>query len=62
MVFIPSTPSQSTRTKGRLNPPPLLRHPQKYEPVIDKLPPKPRFIMRRTLENVKFGAGKDYRL
>ncbi|KAI7837968.1 hypothetical protein COHA_008271 [Chlorella ohadii] len=35
---------------------------QKYEPVIDKLPPKPRFIMRRTLENVKFGAGKDYRL
>ncbi|PRW45123.1 fad dependent oxidoreductase [Chlorella sorokiniana] len=35
---------------------------KKYEPLVDKLPPKPRFIMRRTLENIKFGAGKDYRL
>ena len=35
---------------------------QKYVPVIEKLPPKQRFLMRRALENWRFGAGKDYRL
>jgi hypothetical protein len=35
---------------------------QKYVPIIEKLPPKQRFLMRRALENWRFGAGKDYRL
>ena len=35
---------------------------QKYVPLIDKLPPKPRYLMRRALENWEFGAGKDYKL
>lgn len=30
--------------------------------VIDKLPPKPRFFMRRALEAWKYGSGQDYKL
>ena len=35
---------------------------QKYVPIIEKLPPEQRFLMRRALENWRFGAGEDYRL
>jgi lycopene cyclase CruP len=35
---------------------------QKYGPVIEKLPPKPRFLMHRAMDNWKYGAGKDYEL
>jgi hypothetical protein len=36
--------------------------PQKYGPLIERLPPGPRFLMRRAMDSWKFGAGKDYRL
>lgn len=35
---------------------------QKYRPLIEKLPPKPRFLMHRAMDNWKYGAGKDYTL
>ena len=34
----------------------------KYAPLIERLPPKQRFIMRRTLEALKYGSGRDYEL
>lgn len=35
---------------------------QKYKPLIEKLPPKPRYMMRRAMEMWEFGAGKDFKL
>lgn len=49
---------------GRLRPPQRgpVPPPQKYGPLIERLPPKPRFLMRRAADSWKFGAGKDYQL
>lgn len=35
---------------------------QKYKPLIERLPPRPRFLMRRAMEQWEYGAGKDYQL
>ncbi|KAL4433254.1 hypothetical protein ABPG77_003302 [Micractinium sp. CCAP 211/92] len=35
---------------------------QKYKPLIKRLPPRPRFYMRRAMEQWEYGAGKDYKL
>lgn len=43
---------------GRVDP--LLM--QKYKPLIKRLPPRPRFYMRRAMEQWEYGAGKDYKL
>lgn len=36
--------------------------PQKYVPLIDRLPAKQRYLMRRALDSWRYGSGKDYRL
>ena len=33
---------------------------QKYRPLIERLPPKSRFMMRRAMERWEFGSGQDY--
>ena len=35
---------------------------QKYVPLIDRLPTKQRYVMRRALEAWRYGAGADHRL
>ncbi|KAL4448357.1 hypothetical protein ABPG75_005576 [Micractinium tetrahymenae] len=35
---------------------------QKYKPLIERLPPRQRFFMRRAMEQWEYGAGKDYKL
>ena len=35
---------------------------QKYKPLIEKLPARMRYMMRRMAEAWEFGAGKDYKL
>ncbi len=40
----------------------IMRWLQKYIPLIEKLPPKSRYLMHRALDNWKYGAGKDYEL
>jgi hypothetical protein len=33
---------------------------EKRRPWVDNLPAKPRFLMRRAMDNWKYGAGTDY--
>lgn len=35
---------------------------QKYKPLIERLPPRLRFVMHRAMEQWEYGAGKDYKL
>ena len=34
----------------------------KYKPLVERLPPKQRFLMRRAMEAWRFGSGRDYEL